>query len=138
MEGKPFRKCLCANANAADGTSIAKSGLELGYDAFLKLLLAQMKNQDPTKPMDATQYVSKLATLSQLEQTIKQSDKLDQLLDRAAYEQGISLLGKTLSVKEGNISGIVATVEILADGAWATLQDGQKVLLGEGVSLSAA
>lgn len=125
-------------ANAAQATSIAKSGLELGYDAFLKLLLAQMKNQDPTKPMDATQYVSQLATLSQLEQTIKQSDKLDQLLDRAAYEQGISLLGKTLSVKEGNISGIVATVEILADGAWATLQDGQKVLLGEGVSLSAA
>lgn len=127
-----------ANANAADGTSIAKSGLELGYDAFLKLLLAQMKNQDPTKPMDATQYVSQLATLSQLEQTIKQSDKLDQLLDRAAYEQGVSLLGKTLSVKEGNITGIVAAVEILADGAWATLQDGQKVLLGEGVSLSAA
>lgn len=125
-------------ANAAQATSIAKSGLELGYDAFLKLLLAQMKNQDPTKPMDATQYVSQLATLSQLEQTIKQSDKLDQLLDRAAYEQGISLLGKTLSVKEGNISGIVATVEILADGAWATLQDGQKVLLGEGVILSVA
>ncbi len=125
-------------ANAAQATSIAKSGLELGYDAFLKLLLAQMKNQDPTKPMDATQYVSQLATLSQLEQTIKQSDKLDQLLDRAAYEQGVSLLGKTLSVKEGNISGIVAAVEILADGAWATLQDGQKVLLGEGVILSVA
>jgi len=125
-------------ANAAEGTSVAKSGLDLGYDAFLKLLLAQMKNQDPTKPMDATQYVSQLATLSHLEQTIKQSDKLDQLLDQAAYQQGASLLGKTLSVKEGNISGVVAAVEILADGAWATLQNGQKVLLGEGVSLSAA
>lgn len=126
------------NVNAAEGTSVAKSGLDLGYDAFLKLLLAQMKNQDPTKPMDATQYVSQLATLSHLEQTIKQSDKLDQLLDQAAYQQGASLLGKTLSVKEGNISGVVAAVEILADGAWATLQNGQKVLLGEGVSLSAA
>ncbi len=126
------------NVNAAEATSIAKSGLDLGYDAFLKLLLAQMKNQDPTKPMDATQYVSQLATLSQLEQTIKQSDKLDQLLDRMAYQQGASLLGKTLSVKEGNISGVVAAVEILADGAWATLQSGQKVLLGEGVSLSGA
>jgi len=126
------------NINAAEATSVAKSGLDLGYDAFLKLLLAQMKNQDPTKPMDATQYVSQLATLSQLEQTIKQSDKLDQLLDQAAYQQGASLLGKTLSVKEGNISGVVAAVEILADGAWATLQNGQKVLLGEGVSLSAA
>jgi len=44
----------------------------------------------------------------------------------------------TLSVKEGNISGVVAAVEILADGAWATLQNGQKILLGEGVSLSGA
>ena len=116
-------------------TNSSKTGLDLGYDAFLKLLLAQLKNQDPTKPMDATQYVSQLATLSQLEQTIKQSDKLDELLQNSAYQQGVSILGKTLSSKSGDFSGTVTAVDILSDGVWATLQDGQKILLEEGVSL---
>mgnify|MGYP000873572125 CR=1 FL=1 len=124
-----------ATSGGTEGTNFGKKGLDLGYDAFLKLLLAQMKNQDPTKPMDATQYVSQLATLSQLEQTIKQSDKLDQLLKTSAYQQGVSLLGRTVSAKEGQVSGVVTSIEILSDGAWATLQDGQKILLGEGVSV---
>ena len=127
-----------AAASATDtdtSTNSSKTGLDLGYDAFLKLLLAQLKNQDPTKPMDATQYVSQLATLSQLEQTIKQSDKLDELLQNSAYQQGVSILGKTLSSKSGDVSGTVTAVDILSDGVWATLQDGQKILLEEGVSL---
>ena len=37
---------------------------------FLKLLVAQMKNQDPTNPSDPTQFVSELAQFSQLEQVI--------------------------------------------------------------------
>lgn len=124
------------SAGAADtSANSSKTGLDLGYDAFLKLLLAQLKNQDPTKPMDATQYVSQLATLSQLEQTIKQSDKLDELLQNSAYQQATSILGKTLSSKSGDVSGIVTAVDILSHGVWATLQDGQKILLEEGVSL---
>jgi len=37
---------------------------------FLQLLVAQIKNQDPLSPSDATQFVSQLAQFSQLEQTI--------------------------------------------------------------------
>lgn len=114
----------------------AKSGLDLGYDAFIKLLLAQLKNQDPTKPMDATQYVSQLATLSNLEQVIKQSDKLDALLQRAAFDQGSAVLGMQLTDREQGASGVVTEVEFLSDGVWATLDNGTKVLVGEGVTIS--
>src|SRR5581483_10586188 len=36
----------------------------LDYDAFLRLLIAQMKNQDPTKPTDPSQFVAQLASFS--------------------------------------------------------------------------
>ena len=47
------------NANQS-GTDA--SNASLNYDSFLKLLVAQMKNQDPTEPMDAAQQMAQLAT----------------------------------------------------------------------------
>lgn len=113
-----------------------RTGLDLGYDAFVQLLLAQLKNQDPTKPMDATEYVSQLATLSQLEQTMKQSDKLDDLLMRSSYSQAASIIGLQLSDSSQNVSGTVTAVEVLTDGVWATLDSGSIVRVGEGVVLT--
>ena len=61
----------------------AKSSVgDLDYNAFLKLLIAQMKNQDPTKPMDSTAFMAQLATFSQVEQSVSTNTKLDSLLDR--------------------------------------------------------
>ena len=40
-------------------------------DTFLKLLVAQIKNQDPTNPTDATQFVGQLTQYSELEQLIQ-------------------------------------------------------------------
>ena len=44
---------------------------------FLKLLVAQMRNQDPTQPQDATQFVGQLAQFSSLEQQIQMRQDLD-------------------------------------------------------------
>ena len=51
------------NNNVGNGTpqTQQKSKTSVDYQSFLKLLMAQMKNQDPTKPMDSTQYVAQLA-----------------------------------------------------------------------------
>jgi len=54
---------------------------------FLQLLVAQMKNQDPTSPQDPTQFVGELAQFSQLEQTIgikTDTDTISQDLTAAA------------------------------------------------------
>ena len=54
---------------------------------FLQLLVAQMKNQDPTSPQDPTQFVGELAQFSQLEQTLgikTDADTLVQDLSSAA------------------------------------------------------
>lgn len=65
---------------------------ELGKDAFLQLLVCQMQHQDPLQPSTDTEYISQLATFSQLEQ-------LQNL--NASYEntQAFSLVGKSVVLK---------------------------------------
>ena len=65
---------------AKPGAATQTSKTAVDYQSFLKLLIAEMKNQDPTKPMDSTQYVAQLATFSQVEQSVQINTKLDQIL----------------------------------------------------------
>lgn len=61
-----------ATSSATSTTSAASSSTsshnKLGKDAFLTLLVTQLKNQDPTNPVDNSQMIAQLATFSQLEQ----------------------------------------------------------------------
>lgn len=50
------------------------------YNTFLKLLIAQARNQDPTNPTDPSQYVQQFATLSQVEQAVRTNTKLDEVI----------------------------------------------------------
>ncbi|WP_088322063.1 flagellar hook capping FlgD N-terminal domain-containing protein [Ureibacillus manganicus] len=52
----------------------------LGKDAFLQLLVTQLQHQDPTAPMDNTEYISQLAQFSSLEQTQNMTKAIENLL----------------------------------------------------------
>jgi flagellar basal-body rod modification protein FlgD len=72
------------------------------FNSFLKLLTAQLKNQDPTEPMDSTQFVTQLTQLSQVEQSIKSNQNLESIIskiDATSRKSDINLLGKEIDIK---------------------------------------
>lgn len=108
------------------------------YQSFLKLLVAQMRNQDPTNPMDSTQYVAQLAAFSQVEQSVQINAKLDQMLQASALSQADSLIGRTVTSADGEVSGVVGEVRLISNGIVAVLEGGEEIVMGPGVVISGA
>jgi flagellar basal-body rod modification protein FlgD len=106
-------------ASQLSGTSNPTAGAAaptkaLGQDAFLKLLMAQLKNQDPLAPTDGTQFVTQLATFSQVEQSVAQSTTLGTIatqLGGLSNAKASDLVGKTVTIagKGMNWDGTFAT-----------------------------
>ena len=71
-------------STTASGTQNASSGsTPLANQAtFLQLLVAQLKNQDPTQPVDGTTFVTQLATFSNVEQSVATRTDLDAISEK--------------------------------------------------------
>jgi flagellar basal-body rod modification protein FlgD len=89
-------------AGTAQSTSATKS---LGKDDFLKMLLAQLKNQDPLNPLDGTDFAAQLAQFSSLEQLTNMSTELSTLglyQMTASNVQAVGLIGKEVTARGDN------------------------------------
>ncbi|KFE35704.1 flagellar hook assembly protein FlgD [Thioclava atlantica] len=91
-----------AASAATDNTAnTAQSKLSADYNSFLQLLTAQIRNQDPLQPMDSTQFVSQLAQLSQVEQSVQTNTNLktiDAKLSALGGMSDVALMGKTVTL----------------------------------------
>jgi flagellar basal-body rod modification protein FlgD len=105
------------------------------YNQFLNLLIAEIKNQDPTQPMDPTQSVTQLATISGVQQAMQSNATLSSLLTSSSLSQAEQLVGQTITSADGSTSGQVASVNVSATGSTATLTNGNTVTLSNGVSV---
>jgi flagellar basal-body rod modification protein FlgD len=114
--------------SAAAGLSQALGANKaMGRDAFLKLLVAQLKNQDPLKPQDNSAFVAELAQFSSLEQSMGVNDRLDQMMlqnQGMANSNVVNMVGQTATVKGSLIttdgSGIGVPVAFTQDRASAS------------------
>ena len=78
---------------------------ELGQAEFFELMLAQLKNQDPTKPMDGQEYLGQLAQFSTVNgiQGLQQSfNQLSESLNSLHALQASSLVGRSVAIEGGS------------------------------------
>jgi flagellar basal-body rod modification protein FlgD len=125
-----------ATTSTSNSSSTAAAATQsLSYNDFLTLLMAEMKNQDPTQPMDPSQMVSQLATVSEVGQAVQTNTNLSSLLTATSLNQAEQLIGRTVTSADGSTSGEVASVSVTSSGTIATLTSGGTVSLANGATV---
>ena len=131
-----------AASGASAGTNAAQQ-LSGNFDTFLQLLTTQLKNQDPSSPMDTNQFTQQLVEYSQVEQQIDTNTNLQSLISQGSSQSAAyatSYLGKNVTVSGGQGSltsgeaswnynlGAAASSTVLT----VTNASGQTVYTGQG------
>lgn len=115
---------VTGNYTTTTNSTSTVSSTELGKDEFLKLLVTQLKYQDPLSPMDNTEYVSQLAQFSTLEHMSNMSTGI-------SYMEALNMTGKyvTASITDSTtgesteISGVVDSVKLKSGSAVLVVGD---------------
>ena len=114
-------------AGSTGGTSAASGAKSLDENAFLKLLVAQMKYQDPSKPMDASQMMSQTATYTQIEKLSALVTAQQNLVSAQHIQTASALVGRTVTytAPDGSTgTGVVSSATLT--GSEPTLKVGNK------------
>jgi len=99
-----------AGAAAAAGTNTgatALGNLSSNFNTFLSLLMTQLKNQDPTSPLDTTQFTSPLVQFASVEQQINTNRSLGQLISLTQSGQVIqssAMVGRRVEVASDQLA----------------------------------
>ena len=112
-----------------------------GQDAFLKLLVSQLRFQDPSEPVDNQQFLGQMAQFTDVEQLVKLNKSLDQMAGSTTKVNAVSLLGAEVDIqpsgqilKEGEAPSVVSGIvkQIRFEGNVAHLEvNGKEYLLDD-------
>src|SRR5690554_5140686 len=113
---------------------------ELGKEEFLKILVAQLKNQDPLSGGDNAEYIAQLAQFSSLEQMQNLNENLETGFSMMLYHQNAQyasqLIGKNVTLNNGEdvIQGVVEKTK-LSEGNVHIVVDGEPYWLEQIVEI---
>ncbi len=125
-----------SSANSADTTATATASATtkvsgLGRDAFMKLMLAQMRQQDPLNPMDNTDFLAQLAQFNALEEMVQLNQTMVNFVHSQQLSQASALIGKQASGLDDQgqpISGVVSEVHVAGDEVMLSIGASQLAL----------
>lgn len=121
------------NSSLNNSSTSSTSNSSLGKDDFLKILMVQLANQDPSSPMDDTQFISQMANFSSLEQMTNLNDSFQQFTN-LQMGQYASAIGKEITwTPDGSTTpttGVVTGVST-DSGNYYYMVGGQQVPMGQ-------
>ena len=95
-----------ATASSAAAPANPLGSLSSNFGNFLSLLMTQLKNQDPTSPLDTNQFTSQLVQFSSVEQQINTNTSLTKLIEltqTGSLLQSSAMVGKTVAVQSDQL-----------------------------------
>jgi len=128
VQSQFLRDQMTKSANST--TSLSGDNTQLGKDAFLKLLLTQMKYQDPTDPVKNTDFIAQSAQFTSLEQMTNLNDGFKTLSDNITnaltsntktnmLRDNVSILNKVVSSTDSDtgdfVKGTVTAIQYKED-----------------------
>ena len=90
------------NFNKANTVNGRTASQQLGKDDFLKLLITQLSNQDPTNPMEDTQFIAQMAQFSSLEQMTNMNESFNKMASMINSSQAAATIGRTVDIDIGD------------------------------------
>ncbi len=106
VQVESFNKTLVSNGRKVSNI--------LGKEDFLRLLIVQLENQDPTRPFEDKEFISQMAQFSSLEQMTSMNKTLSGLIANNKLTLSYSLLGKQVDVLDSATgeknSGVVSEI----------------------------
>jgi len=130
MAIQPTTTATAATATDTTRKSDAAGNQILGKDDFLKLMVAQMKNQDPMNPSDDKDNIAQMAQFSSLEQITNLATATQKLADSMQMTQTLGLIGHTVSYTNADgtpLSGTVSAVDVAGGTPSLTVGDATDV-----------
>jgi len=118
------------SSSSSSSASTAANGVSLGGTDFLTLMLAQLKNQDPTSPVDSNEFLSQLASLSEVQGITQLNTSFASLSNSLVSSQALqasSLLGHQALVASS--TGTLSTAGATLSGAVSVPQTSSQVTL---------
>ncbi|TMV52035.1 flagellar hook capping protein [Paenibacillus mesophilus] len=125
-----------ATVAVSNGTFYYKNAVEkqktgsnnMGKDEFLKILVTQLSNQDPTQPLQDKEFIAQMATFTSVEQLTNMAGEMKLLRQSIGFSSG--LIGKTIgwTQKDSNsepetLSGVVESIKIKESKQYAVVGD---------------
>ena len=124
-----------STASSAATSSTSKTGSKIGAaagmgkDDFMKLLMEQLKNQDPMKPMEDKEFITQLAQFRSLESIDALTEQMEALTGSQMLVQAATLIGKPATAKLASgevVTGTISQVKMI-DGKPTAVINGKEI-----------
>jgi len=116
------------SSSSVNSATTAQGKASLGKDDFMKLMISQLKNQDPLNPMDGTEFSAQLAQFSSLEQLSNLNTYMKQSIDANAV--------LTQSINNTLITGLIGK-EVKINGGGLQVRGQENIVLGYNLPVQA-
>jgi flagellar basal-body rod modification protein FlgD len=128
-------------SGSPQGTQSKNKSFDLKPEDFIKMMVTQLQNQDPTKPADNGQLLAQMSQIGQLQSSNTLTDSIKGMVLQNQIGSAGNLIGKSVAgvdAQNNVIKGVVNSVKVQSDGVLLELDNGNSLPLTQVTDIAAA